>query len=345
MKDWGIGIVGLGGIALLHHLAGYRRHGLRVVGGADINPEQRRAAAEAGVEWTVEDYRALIDHPDVKVIDLAVPHRLEIRLPIVEYAAQAGKPILIQKPLASRLDEAKRLVEAAKAHGALMMVNQNSVFVPAFQALEPYLRDGAIGEPYYCQIENRGWFDPSDHPWFGKSERWIISDMAIHHLALTRHWFGDAETVSAVCARDPSQSGVVGENLAVLLITFKSGVKATVINNWCYRGSRPRQHGGEEIVIQGDRGSITATSREVTVSSYGERPAAVHPRFEGDWFPDAFGRAMRHFIQALKSGAPFLCEAEDNLKTLAIAEAAYRSIETGSVVSVDAVLAEAGIAP
>jgi predicted dehydrogenase len=224
-----------------------------------------------------------------------------------------------------KLDDAKRLVETAERYGAPLMVNQNSVFVPAFLAMERYLRDGAIGTPYYCQIENRAWVDVSGHSWFGKDERWVTSDMAIHHFALVHHWFGEWESVYALMGRDPSQTGVRGDNWSVVSVRFKKGVQACIINNWAYRGNRPRPHSREEIVIQGDKGCITGDSEEICIVTV-DPPAKIFPQFQGKWFPDAFANAMCHFIDALEAGKPFWCSGRDNLNAVAIAEAAYRSV-------------------
>lgn len=338
-QDWGIGIVGLGGIAM-QHIEGYRRRGLNIVGGAEINPARREEVRkQTGLEFIVAEYEELIARPDVRIVDITVPHYLDVRRPVVECAARHRKAIFIQKPMLPVLEEARQLVEVAEGHGVPMMVNQNSVFVPGFRAIEPYLRDPQhIGTPYYFQIENRGWSDVSGHPWFGKSDRWIISDMAIHHFALVRHWFGDAQSVYAIGGRDPSQTGIKGENLAVLTLKFPSGLQGVIINNWCYRGSRPRPHSREEIVIQGERGSITGDSEEMCIYSAAPHPRRIYPEIRGKWFPDAFGNGMAHYVDALDQGQRFLCEGRDNLKSLAIGEAAYRSIQEGREVAIAEVL-------
>lgn len=338
-EDWGILVVGLGGIAH-QHLEGYRRQGLRVVAGADPVAARREAVAEKfGIPKVAGDFRELLDDPEVRIVDIAVPHKLEIRLPIVKAAAEAGKAIFIQKPLAPYLHEAVQLVEAAERRGVPMMVNQNSVFVPAFMAIEPYLRDERwIGRPYYFEINNRGWRYLGKQSWYGKDKRWVVSDMAVHHFALVRHWFGDAKLVYAIMKRDESQEGVCGDTLGAVTITFENGVAGVVINNWSYRGDRPRAHALEEILIQGTRGAITGDSSSVCVTTGEPVPSRIYPEVRGSWFPDAFGHAMAHFIDALEAGKPFLCEARDNLKTVAIIEAAYKSVEENRAVEISEVM-------
>ncbi len=329
-QAFGIGIAGLGGIAEVH-LQAYRRFGLRVVAGADVVAERAQAMGE---RWglpkvfsgpdCIQEMCAL---PEVDVVDVTVPHYREARLPAVQAVAAAGKPLQVQKPLAQTYAEALELVDTAERAGVVLRTNQNSVFVPAFTVVHDWLRRGAIGKPYYYQIENRGlWLH--NHPHFGWRSRWIIADMAVHHFALLHHWFGPPEAVSAVSAHDPSQPQLVGENLGAVTLRYRDGLQGVVINNWSYRGSKLRAHSHEEIVIQGAGGAITATSAEVEVATL-EPLARTYPHVEGDWFPDAFGHSMVAFLQALSDGRPPLCHGRDNLQVVAVCEAAYRSIAEG----------------
>lgn len=350
VTDWGIAMVGLGGIAR-QQLEAYRRQGLRVVAGVDVDPD---AVAALPDRWSKQwqrpwpwpeatlttELEAVLAREDVRVVDVTVPHRVDLRHPVVEAAARAGKPIFIQKPLAAYLHEAQELAAIAREARVPMMVNQNSLFVPAFTAVEPYLRDPKyLGTLYYGEINNRNWFLPRADHWYGKSERWTLCDMAIHHFALVRHWFGDAETVYCLKAHDASHRTVAGDTLGVVSIRFQSGAQAVIVNNWCYRGGdRFRPHSKEEIVIQGDRGCVSGDSEQMCVVSEEFGNSKLYPKVTGAWFPDAFGHSMRHFIEALEAGRPFLCEATDNLKTVGIMEAAYRSAEEGGAVRVDQLL-------
>lgn len=337
-SDWGIGLVGLGNIAQTH-LEGYRRQGLTVLGGADLNVGRAKATKERfKLPFVTTDYREIIDLPGVKIIDINVPHDwLERRLPIVEYAAKKGKALFIQKPLMPYLDWAKKLIEVADSYKVPVMVNQNSVFAPGMMMAEKYLRDPDImGKPYYCQIENRAWVYPGKESYAAKDKRWVNADMAIHHFALVRHWFGDVESVYAILCRDMSQELVAGDTLGVVNFKFKNGVQAVVINNWSYRGNKMRPHSREEIIIQGDKAAITCDSMNVHVKCADGRE--LTPKVEGAWFPDAFGSAMAHYVDALDNNRPFYCEGKDNLKSVAVIEAVYISASENRVVFPDELL-------
>jgi len=337
-SDWGIGLVGLGGVARFH-LEGYKIQGLKVIGGADIDLERAKTTQEQfKLGFITDDYKQLVDHPEVKIIDINVPHdKLERRLPIVEYTASKGKAIFIQKPMMPYLDWAKKLVEVADEYGVHMMVNQNSLFAPGMLMAEYYIRDrDIIGRIYYCQIENRAWVNPGADTWVAKNERWVQSDMAIHHFALARHWFGDVESVYAILAKDKSQEFVKGDTVGVVNLKFKNGVRAAIINNWCYRGNKFRPHSVEEMVIQGDKGTMTFDSEHIQVKCADGRE--ITPEVHRKWFPDAFGNSMAHFVDALDNKRPFYCEAHDNLKSVAIIEAVYISAEENRVVFPDELL-------
>lgn len=338
-EQWGIGIVGLGGIANTH-LQAYRNAGLKVVGGADIDPERvKTMQSKWELPLATTDVESLIAHPNVKIVDVAAPHFLHVREPIFRLAAQYHKALFVQKPLEQYYANAEKLVQIAEEAGVPLMVNQNSVFVPGFQAMERYLHGGTIGTPYYCQIENRNWFDLSGHPFYGKQSRWVLSDMGVHHLALVVHWFGRWRTAYAIMGRDPSQTGIVGDTWNVLSVRFDNGVQACIINNWCYRGHLPRPHMIEEVVIQGDKGAITGTSENMVIVST-DPPAEIRPRFSGKWSPDAFGNAMLHYIQALDEGKPYLCSGRHNLQVVALIEAAYRSAQEGREVKIVEIMGE-----
>jgi len=332
--DWGIGLVGLGRVAQTH-LEGYLKRGLSVVGGADLDADRTDQTRERfDLSFVPTDYRELIDHPEIRIIDVTVPHhRLDLRLPIVEYAAEKGKALYIQKPLMRNLSEATQLVEAAETHRVPLMVNQNSVFAPGSRIAEKLLREGdSIGTPYYCQVQFRQWFEPGT-PWEICDERCCVADMAIHHFALLRHWFGEVERVHAVLGPDLARPSIIGDMYGAVSLGFRSGLNALVINNWCYRGDDPR----EEIVVQGETGELIVRDlNEVVVR--GVAGMETRPPVTGTWWPDGFGATMEHFVESLDRDAPFLCEGRDNLKTLAISEAAYISAAEGRVVDPDKLL-------
>jgi len=332
MRRRGIGIVGVGGIAL-HHLAAYRDRGFRVVAGHDVNPGVfDRIRGEFGVKRLTTDLNEFLATPGLDVVDIAIPHYLELRKPVVTAVARAGKAIFCQKPSDESFSGALTLVKIAEKAGVPYAVNHNSSFVPGFVVAGKYIRDRRVfGRPFWFQIENRGslWF--TKHPHWGSRYRWILSGMAVHHIALAHHWFGLPRRVSATLVKDPSKRQIRAENIAVVALEYASGLKGLIINNWSYAGPKHRGHPREEIVVLGTRGSLTFDSKEISFDpAKGKRKTT---KVKGEWFNDAFGESMRAFLKSLDGGPRYPFSGREDLKIMAVVEAAYKSAAGGRAVN------------
>jgi myo-inositol 2-dehydrogenase/D-chiro-inositol 1-dehydrogenase len=328
----GIGIIGLGGIAL-NHLDAYRTRGFRVVAGHDVNAAIfDRVRREFGVTRLTTNLDEFLDTPGLDVVDVAVPHYIELRRPIFQAVARAGKALFCQKPLDETYAGALELTRIAEDAGIPFAVNQNAPFVPGFRIAEKILRDpDRFGAPFWFQIENRGalWFD--SHPHWGTRDRWIMCGMAVHHLALAHAWFGPPAKVWATLAHDPSKPQIRAENISVVGLEYASGLKGFIINNWSYTGPRPKGHPEEEIIVLGARGSLTLDSRTIVFDpAKGERETLTA---DGTWFNDAFGESMRAFLASLDGGPPHPSSGRADLEVMAVLESAFRSASSGASVS------------
>jgi len=330
----GIGIVGLGGIAQ-NHLTAYKQRGFNVVAGHDVNPAIfETIRAKFGVERLTTDLDEFLATPGLEIVDLAVPHYLELRKPIVEAVAKSGKALFCQKPLDESFAGALTLTRIVEQSGIRFAVNQNAPFVPGFEAAAGFVRDpDKVGKPYYFQVENRGalWFESHAH--WGTRDRWILDGMAVHHLALAHAWFGLPARVWGSLTKDPTRPGIRAENIAVVGLEYASGLRGLVINNWSYTGPRSRPHPQEEIIVLGERGSVTFDSKELTFNQPGHEPSVKSTA--GNWFDDAFGESMGAFLRSFDGGPPHPFAGREDLKVMAVVEAAYQAAATGRAVAPD----------
>lgn len=335
--DLGIGQVGLGGITTAHR-QGYRLYGQPVVAGFDPSPEARdRFAADAPDATVYDSLEALLADERVGVIDLATPHHTPTRLPVIRQIAEAGLPLLIQKPLAYTYDDAVAMVEVIERAGVTAMVNQNMAFTPgSLRLVDAVMRDRAIGEPTFAQVTVQYVFDLPDHPWFGKDDRWWTGALTVHHFGLLQLLFGPPETVYAVTGKDEGQPGITHDGYGHLLLRYPSGLAVAITSTGTYYGTDPVPHGNEKLWIQGTEGiadwrpegGLDITRR----ADGGFQTDRAEWSAERRWFPDAFGLVMAHFRQALDAGREPLCSAQDNLHVMALIEAAYRSSAENRVV-------------
>ncbi|HQH73063.1 MAG TPA: Gfo/Idh/MocA family oxidoreductase, partial [bacterium] len=159
-----IGLIGCGGITS-HHLAEYKKMGLRVMALCDIVEERaHKRRGEYYPEAAVyTDHRALLRREEIEVVDIAT-HPAE-RVAIIRDALQAGKHVLSQKPFVLDLDTGRELAELADRAGRRLAVNQNGRWAPHFSYMRQAIQAGFIGEPLSV-TQTVHW----DHSWIAGTE-------------------------------------------------------------------------------------------------------------------------------------------------------------------------------
>jgi predicted dehydrogenase len=333
----GIAQVGLGSIARYQRQA-YNALGLEVVAGWNRSPAGReKFAAETPGARAYEHLEDLLADPRVGVIDLTTAHDRPARIPLIEKIAAAGKPVLIQKPMAMTYAEALEIVEILESHNCPAMVNQNMCFMPSVTPLREQLP--LIGRPFLAQFELRMCYDyPPDH-WMGKDLRWWTIANTVHAVSLIHFLFGPPRSVYARLGRDPSQAGTPHEGFGNLALAYDNGLTIWLLSTGTYYGQRQKPYTQEEFWIQGDAGIIDwRPEGEMFVTLHAERPKARRIELTGHWFPDALGATMLHFIRAIERGAEPLCSVQDNLHVMAICEAAYQSHASWQAVDVGQIM-------
>ena len=319
-----IGIVGAGNIAQTH-LTAYRNRGFNVVAVCEVDEEKLKATADKfGIQKRFKDANEMTELKEIQVVDVAI--QPWDRPPVIEAAAKAGKHILCQKPFALSMRHAVSFVETCERYGVKLMVNQNSCFVPGFLAIEPYIKPEYLGDIYFASIEATG-FVPNF------PERHVILAMTVHHIALIRKWFGEISNVFAMGRREGGEIRD-GENFAMLMLEFESGMQCLLITNWVWRGEAGhRQHSMEEIRIQGTKGTIFGNSQDMNVHLTEPKVENIRPEIKGVWFPDAFGNSMAHFLECVAYDRVPITNGRDNLNVIRACFAAYRSNEEKRAVS------------
>lgn len=329
-RDYGIGLIGCGGIARGAHLPAYRQAGYRVVACCDRD-EQAMREARAGFEipFGTTDVDALLAHPDVEIVDLAV-HAAQ-RLPLIERIAAAGKAVLSQKPFAMRWEDARHMVEVCERAGVTLMVNQQARWAPAHRAVKVLLDRGVLGHVYSVMHVNRS-FQDVPGSWFVALENANLVDHGIHYIDLSR--FFTARTplrVKATTTTVPGQAAVSPMIYSILCeYEPQAQVMATLHFNNIIAATGLHRY---EWLIDGTEGSLAASQSEVTVCLKEDRSTRVTFPIRGRWFPDAFGGSMGELMRALAEGREPETFGRDNLNTLRIAYAAVESSETGQAVS------------
>lgn len=333
--DHAIGVVGAGFIVKDVQLVAYREAGFHVAAIASRTPAHARAAAAGGVARVYDTYPELLADPSLEIIDIAVPPRVQLDVVRMAVRQPHVKGILAQKPLAPTFAEAAEVVRLCEDAGVVLAVNQNMRFDHGIRALRTLLRRGDLGEPVLATLEMRA--VPHWQDFLKDDEHLTLLNMSIHHLDAFRFLFGDPERVFASARSDPRTAFPHRDGIALYVLEYAGGLRATAWDDvWAGPDDAPRDDvirwrvEGTEGMAQGTIGwpSFPArTPSTIDVALRGEG-AWRRPRWPYAWFPDAFAGPMASLMRAIEEGGPPEdVEARDNLRTMALVEACYRSLD------------------
>ncbi len=259
---------------------------------------------------------------------------------IIREAARRGdhiRGILAQKPLAVNYEEARRLVRLCEQGGVTLAVNQNMRYDQSIRALKTVLERGYLGEPVLATIEMRA--IPHWMPWCRDYDRLTLLIMSIHHLDTFRYLFGDPESVYVSARTDPRTRFAHRDGIVLYILEYGSGLRAAA---WDDVWAGPAREGaGADIYIKwrvegteglaqgtiGWPGYPNAVPSTIEFTTARQPGVWFRPQWKEVWFPDAFRGTMGMLLEALATGEKPAVSGRDNLRTMALVEACYRSLD------------------
>ncbi len=334
-KDFRIGILGSGFIVNDCHLVAYRKAGFNPVAIASrTRANAVKVAQRHGIPKVYDTPGQLLDDPSIEALDIAMPPMHQLALIKAACERKTVKGILAQKPLGMNYAEAVEAVRACEAAGIVLAVNQNMRYDQSVRAAKTLLENDTLGEPVFATIDMRGiphWMD------WHKELGWLtLRIMSIHHLDTFRHWFGDPEGIYCSVRTDPRTKFRHTDGICTYILEYAKGLRCVGIDDtW----TGPAKEGCPADIriewrIEGTKGLAIGDigwCKEPYTTPSNIRYAAIgdkefhQPRWTESWFPDAFIGTMAQLLIALETGKESAISGRDNLKTMALVEAAYLS--------------------
>lgn len=307
--------------------------GAEIVALCDRDPERLAATAETfGITRTYTDAAAMFAAEELDFVDIATT--VQSHRPLVEMAAGAGCHVICQKPFAETMDDARAMVAAVEAAGRTLMVHENFRWQSAVRKAIETVRSGAIGTPFFGRVAFRSGYDVySGQPYLAEGERFIIEDLGIHILDISRALFGDVERIAATTKRVNSK--IKGEDVATMLLAHDGGVTSVVDCSYATRRT-PETFPQSLLEIDGTEGTLRLDAGYSLVVQTGGNETVtdvsppVLPWAERPWhnIQESVRIIQQHFVACIDAGTQPETSGADNLKTLALVQAAYRSAET-----------------
>jgi predicted dehydrogenase len=271
MAGMGVGLIGTGYMGKCHALAWNAVASVfgdverpRLVGLAEIDAGlARRKAVELGFANSTGNWRDLLADPDIDVISITTPNQFHAEMAVA--ALEAGKHVWCEKPMATSLADAERMLSAQRASGRAAVMGYNYIQNPLIRHMAGLIGEGAIGDVTHIRIEMDEDYmaDPAE-PFYWKSEArsgyGALDDFAVHPLSLLSVLVGlPVEVMTDMAkpyadrpARDGGRRAVENHDIANVLLTFENGISGVLMANRSAWGRKGRIF----VQIYGSNGSI-----------------------------------------------------------------------------------------
>ncbi|HKF37166.1 MAG TPA: inositol 2-dehydrogenase [Ktedonobacteraceae bacterium] len=320
-----MGLIGAGRIGRLHaeHLTS-RILSADLLMVADAFEEVARETAERyAIPLAVQDYRAVLDRPDIQAVVICSSTGTHAQ--IIEEAAQAGKHIFCEKPVALDLPSIDQALDAVKRAGVKLQVGFNRRFDADYRRVREAVEKGEIGQALMIHIISR---DPAPPPVeYIRASGGIFLDMTIHDFDMARFLVGsevEEVFVLASAMSNPVIAAAGDSDHAVIMLQFTNGVIGTISN------SRHAVYGYDQRVeLLGSAGAISTGNSYPNTAIISDARSVRRDLplyFFVERYAESFVSEMAAFVDAVLQDTPVPVTGYDGRVPVVMALAAHKSL-------------------
>jgi myo-inositol 2-dehydrogenase/D-chiro-inositol 1-dehydrogenase len=358
----GVVMVGCGGIARSHAFALTKVDNARLIASVDVDEAAAiRFKDRFGFETYSTDLDAVLARDDVDAVVITTSSKSHG--PLIMKALEAGKHVLVQKPMTASVEESRAALALAEEKGLKLMVSFFELFLPPVERAREIIEAGLIGEPFLFKAimawhtpdVTSGWrFNPA------LAGGGVILDGNVHHVSNALYLLGDPGIESVYAEYGALTADIEVEDTAVILIRTDKAILEISGSN------RLQEPGGATTAFKdnwqvfGTKGTIQWDSAaRPTFRVYTSEESAMDPLLADGWVspklpvmaPDHREFSMhingeespwvpehQHFVDACLNDTPVRSDGNFGLKTQLILEAAYQSGKQGRKLTLDQAL-------
>ncbi|MDZ7639253.1 MAG: Gfo/Idh/MocA family oxidoreductase [Bryobacterales bacterium] len=256
------------------------------------------------------DWRDLIKDPNVDAVDFCTPTFLHVENAVE--ALEAGKHVLVEKPMAISAKDAETMLAASKASGKTLMVAQVLRFVPAYRQLRDTILSGSVGKPIMATFRRRC-AAPFWSPWLSdpKLSGGAIIDLLIHDIDFAIHTFGQPESVSAVGIEDLPR----GLDVITATLAYPNGLNVIIQGGWYHPKAFPFSM-DYTVVCEGATFEFSSAGTEPTqyLVDGSQQPLPLPEQ-------DGYEAELAYFVECVSTGkAPEFCHPEQSAAGVQLGE-------------------------
>ena len=331
----GLGVIGCGSVfagpytGMIETLRSRGR--VHVAAVYDTDVRKRRGAAERyDIDPELDGPKAVLAHDEVDVV--LVLTSMNEHGSLTKGALEAGKHVLVEKPLATSLEEAAELVELAKESPGLLVCAPHIVLSPTFRAIHTAVRSGAIGRLLSARARY-GWAGPWWGEWFYRPGGGSLFDLGVYNVTSLCALFGPARRVTAMTGIAIPEREVNGRTIQVeaednahVLLDYGNSRIAAVTTGFTLQKYR-----SPAIELFGSEGTIQLLGDDWAPEGWeiwrnGEGSWRVHLESDPHW---QWTEGLRHLVDCIESGRPTITRPEHAYHALEVMLAAQAAGRDG----------------
>jgi len=318
LKKIGVAVIGVGFWGRNHARAYMEIPEAELIGVCDIDAKRAKETAEKyGVE-AYTDSKKLLERSDVDAVSICTWTTAHARETI--RALKAGKNVLVEKPIASTVREAKQIVKMAENERLILMTGFIERFNLGVERVIKTIEEGFIGDIVSATSRR-----VSEWP-ERVGDVGVVKDTAIHDIDMMRYIFD--EDPKTVFAKTGKLRHKRFEDYAQIMLTFSHGKTAFIEANWL------TPYKVRKLIITGSKGLVTLDylSQEIVIET--EEKTFI-PRYKWE---EPLKRELKHFVECVRKNKQPLASGLDGLKALIICEAVLKSAAKGKSVNLEKIL-------
>ena len=340
----GLGIVGCGNISDMHAQAIINSDRGKLLSAHSRTKAKLDAFCDTYDISGSTSYDEFLENPELDAVSICTPSGTHLDYGIL--AAEAGKHVIVEKPIEVTVERGRALINSCKENGVQLAVIYQNRFIDDVQKMKQAIDAGEIGMPILASASVR-WFRSqeyySDSNWRGTFELdggGVVINQSIHTIDLLQWFIGDVESVSGQTGTF-THNGIEAEDTAVACLRFKNGAIGVFEGSTSIVPAQKRRievNGAKgTALLEGDRFKKTPAEYQPGESDdSGEAAGAASPLGGMDMLNHQ--RQFEQIFEAFSNKGVPVVSGEESLKSLAIVEALYTAAEEKREVFIDEIL-------
>ncbi|MDF2722206.1 MAG: oxidoreductase domain protein [Paenibacillus sp.] len=321
-----VAIVGCGGLGNVHASAYAKIAGVTVVGVCDTVSEMANKLADRIGAKAYTSFDDMLAQTECDIVSVTLPSFLHKEFTVK--AAQAGKHVVCEKPIALNLEDAAEMIRVCEENGVRLFIGHVVRFFPEYAQIRDKIIQGALGRVGVAHLKRIGGNPAGRRPWFGEDNKsgGVVPDLMVHDLDFLRWSLGEVRSVYG--ARHLAE----GVDHALATLVFENGAVANVQAYWGYPGpfTTAAEVAGSGGVISYD--STKSVSLHIRKSAPADKPGPFVDVPQSPGFTSPYEKEIEHYVDCIRDNKEPIVTAHDAYKALEIGLAVMESSRTGKAV-------------